>query len=99
MHEKKLKILLVLILFFRVGFSIFLVLNVIKKKRENLKIIIIYKRSENGKTMVPWFFLKKKGKKRGEDEFLEQYLFKIACFLSRNGSKHQLPSNFLLEKS
>jgi hypothetical protein len=63
MHEKKLKILLVLILFFRVGFSIFLVLNVIKKKRENLKIIIIYKRSENGKTMVPWFFFKKREKK------------------------------------
>jgi hypothetical protein len=37
MHEKKLKILLVLILFFRVGFSIFLVLNVIKKKKGKSK--------------------------------------------------------------
>ena len=45
------------------------------------------------------FFSKKKGKQKGKDEFLEQYLFKIACFLSRNGSKHQLPSIFFIKTS
>ena len=72
MHEKKLKILLVLILFFRVGFSIFLVLNVIKKKKGKSKdnYNLQKKRkwlcclSSKAKQWFRGFFLKKKGKKK-----------------------------------